>query len=330
MTRKSLRMQQSEILEKRDGLDDESSRELWNERRGFEGEEGAVELLHEFGPGHWEILHDTWIQTNGKSQIDIIVATLTHIYVFEIKNYNGHYTYSKQQQYIDHKPINGNLFTAYRRARSKMSEVLRQIDYTGGLVSKVVFINPDHIVSVDEEFREEVLERHQFVDFIRQMCRNEAHSPRANLSPSEFRHVVLENFIGTHPYPPKSYSHAQVMKLTCGFKCSNCHRAGERLSVSRYKVCCSSCGFEEAKTIAVLRAVCEYGVLRIDDHLRARDICEFLGGKVSQAYISRLLPSHFESIPDSRFYYRNPGMIYDYYFDGRIVKGRTLKNKRAN
>ena len=327
MLRNSVRMQQLEILEKRDGLDEEAARDLWNERRGFEGEYEAIELLREFGPVHWEILHDTWIQTNGKSQIDIIVATLTHIYVFEIKNYAGHYTYAKQQQYIDHKPINGNLFTAYRRALSKMSELLAQIHYTGGLQAKVVFINPDHIVTVDDEHCQDVLVRQQFVDFIRQMCRNEATSPRANLSPIEFRQVVLKHFIGTHPYPPKSNSHAEVMRLERGFRCACCDQIGSCLTVSRYKVGCNSCGHEESKSIAVLRAICEYSVLRIGEDLRARDIHEFLDGKVSQTYISRLMLTYFKAVPDSRFYYKNPGRIYeDYLADGKVT-GRKLKGK---
>lgn len=321
MLKKTMHLQQLEILENRNGLDSTLARDLWSERKGFTGESCGYDLLRIHGQGHWEILHDTWIQTNGKSQIDLIVATLSHIYVFEMKYYSGQYTYSKSQQYIDQKPIKGNLFIAYQAACTRMSDLLGIVGYSGRLYSKVVFINPDYPVVVDEEWNHSVLMRHQFVPFIQQMAHDEQTSPRANLSPLDFIQLVKKEFTGSHPYPPKTYSHEEILKIKGGFQCQECKCFD--IEVSRYKVCClKRCSYREDKSIAVIRVICEYAVLRPSEPIRTRDIFEFLGGAVNKIYISRLLGRHFELVPNSYFSYGNPGSNYEYYKDKMMINRR--------
>lgn len=144
MLKKTFHLQQLEVLESRGGLDEVAARDLWSERKGFTGESGAYHFMRDWGQAHWGILHDTWVQVNGKSQIDLIVATLSDIYMFEIKFYSGQYTYSKSQQYIDNKPIKGNLFISFKAANVRMSDLLQTMGYSGHLYSKVVFFNPDY------------------------------------------------------------------------------------------------------------------------------------------------------------------------------------------
>jgi hypothetical protein len=59
-----------------------------------------------------------------------------------------------------------------------------------------------------------------------------------------------------------------------------------------------SCGKEESRDQAIIRTVCEYGVLRFDrDSFKIAEVREFLNRQASKTYLRGLLPKYFERVP---------------------------------
>lgn len=65
--------------------------------------------------------------------------------------------------------------------------------------------------------------------------------------------------------------------------------------------------------IAILRTVCEYGVIRHDMSLKKEDICQFVGEEYNPHYIREILKKYFRLIKNSKFY-ENKGVCIDYLF----------------
>lgn len=69
------------------------------------------------------------------------------------------------------------------------------------------------------------------------------------------------------------------------------------------------------KERAVLRTICEYGVIRYKEDLRVSECELFFAGQISKRYISRVLSKYFVRTKKGKYTaYENTGEIFEYAF----------------
>ena len=107
----------------------------------------------------------------------------------------------------------------------------------------------------------------------------------------------LEKFETTNPFSNIEISEDVQKYIKKGICCSHCG-SFQIESVKSYIHC--GCGMYEPRELAIVRTICEYGVLHAKEDLRATAVHRFFDGQVSRSYLVNLLNKHFTKIGNNR------------------------------
>lgn len=324
MLDKNSTLQYLEILNRRNGLTQKQQFNLKLQQRGFLGEKELYRLLMKHGQRNWAVSHDLWLGVGGSTQIDLLLVTRSGLLVIDAKNYEGHYSHINGQAMINGKQVNHDIFTQLNRSVEKVKEMCKQLGYNGTVKGRVVFVNADSQLQVEGGVAELALNRAGLINLLQQIDESEVISMPANLNPFQLQKLVLERFKIDSPYPPKSLSHDEVSFLKPGLCCQECMNF--ELKLTRYKVVCLLCGHAQSKEQAVVRAICEYGVLTHERVLRPNQVMLFMGSQLEVRYLGRILRKYFNLLSNGRYTsYANPGEISDYAFADKVWSTKNSK-----
>ncbi|XJS10979.1 nuclease-related domain-containing protein [Aerococcaceae bacterium WGS1372] len=284
-----------EILERRINLPEESKRRLWAQRVGYEGHRAFDELLVEYCPKDWEILHNlNFNHPVGKTQIDTLLINSQAIYHFEVKNLVQPAEYRDGEWY---NQATGrrfrNYFTQMNRQRELLGHILESLDIRAPIISRLVLINDQDTVTFTEDMQEHYLKRwqiKQFLENIRQL--GTMTSKRKLINPAEAARRIVELTI--EEFERDQYPEANLIhEARKGMLCVNC-KTNLVGSQSRYLVKCARCGKVESREAAVMRTICEVGVINYEKDLTARMVNDLIGEPSMARYIRRKLADYFE------------------------------------
>lgn len=325
MLEKSLELQYLEIMERRNGLKEKEQFNLKLQQRGFLGESELYKLLLKHGQRDWALLHDLWLGVGGTSQIDLLLVSRSGILVLDAKNYEGHYSHINGQAMINGKRLNHDIFIQLSRSVEKVREMCKQLGYNGTVKGRVVFVNPDSQIQVEGATAEIALNRAGLIGLLQQIYESEVISMPANMNPLQMQKLISERFKIKNPYPPKSLSVEEVSQLKAGLCCPEC--SSFEVELSRYKAICCQCGHVESKERAIVRAICEYGLLTHERVLRSTEIQVFMGNQVPFHYVSKILSKNFQLLMTGRYArYENPATGLK---DVTLLKDITIRGNIA-
>ena len=322
MRNKTLEYQWLHILCARGSGDDKDVQNLKRLAAGYAGECEFDDWLSSYGRPHWRIFKDIWIDAGGTTQIDTLLVTGEGVYVFDVKNYSGALEYVDGKWFSGGKRLNKDIFIQLKRSMEKVNLMHYRMGRPGGLHSSIVFINEHNDVKIVDEVDVEVMMRNDIKRKIHKIADEE--NWNGSLDIEQVARGV-ETFIIPCPYKPRELEDAEFERLRGGICCVKC--SGFDVEVLRYHVQCG-CGHVESKEKAVLRTVCEYGVLRHDRELKLEEVYQFLGGVISKKHLSKVLRRYFKLISTGRHAkYENPRSEfdfvfnqYDFYYDRLILK----------
>ena len=322
MRNKTLEYQWLHILCARGSGDDKDVQNLKRLAAGYAGECEFDDWLSSYGRPHWRIFKDIWIDAGGTTQIDTLLVTGEGVYVFDVKNYSGALEYVDGKWFSGGKRLNKDIFIQLKRSMEKVNLMHYRMGRPGGLHSSIVFINEHNDVKIVDEVDVEVIMRNDIKRKIHKIADEE--NWNGSLDIEQVARGV-ETFIIPCPYKPRELEDAEFERLRGGICCVKC--SGFDVEVLRYHVQCG-CGHVESKEKAVLRTVCEYGVLRHDRELKLEEVYQFLGGVISKKHLSKVLRRYFKLISTGRHAkYENPRSEfdfvfnqYDFYYDRLILK----------
>lgn len=112
-------------------------------------------------------------------------------------------------------------------------------------------------------------------------------------------------------------------KLRTGIMCSNCE--GFDVDTSKSYVMCS-CGMHEPRENAIVRTICEYGVIHFDKDLVTKDVRLFCNNQISHANLLQYLKKHFKRLGvHKRTVFQNKRAVFsDVYPNLALSKERKL------
>ena len=254
MLQKNLELQQREECYYREGLTQKEMYQFQVKMDGFKGEAEVYQLLVKYGNVKWVYLHDVRIYAGRTKQLDLVVLTERGVYIIDEKNYATEFVHQNQQALANGKLLNKSIFIQLERSMEKVNLLFNNLRYNGKVQGKIVFVNPEGLICLDEPASEVGMNRAEVIHWIKGIARDQQKLPLANISPIALKERILNRFQIEKPYPPVPKSMKDITQMKRGIKCARCHSFD--ITQTMYKVICKQCGHHEAKNKSLVRTLC--------------------------------------------------------------------------
>lgn len=313
-----------QALNKREALDRNQKQELYQLELGQIGEDRIVKWIHEYGEPHWTIMQNTWLSHYGTFECDIILFTAHKIYLLEIKNYSKRFELRNGQCYLGGEMIGHNPISQAQKVFVNFRQLLGNSFYQVPIETAVIFAGEHCEVSIHDEIQDvKILQLNQVRDYLWKIAADERLYYGDPIDVGRVQQI-LETNKGENYYLPKPISREMEARIRKGVMCSHCGHFD--IDASKAIITCDRCRMREPRENAIVRTICEYGVIHFDKDLETSRIVEFFNGQVSRNNIYYYLDKHFEEIGRSRtILFKNIKRSFSgSYKDFHFVKKRTL------
>jgi hypothetical protein len=287
-------------LNKREALihDEELQKELNRQERGIEGEEILLEHIQEVAPNHWIVLRNVWINYYGTFECDLVLITHDAVYLFEVKNYSGRFEIDQHVGKHGSKNVGNNVVSQALRMTINLREMLQNAVHDVNVIGVAAFVGGNNQVVVKDKVKGlKILGPNEVLDFIWSIRKNENQHVGYPIDSEKILQALAQYEIPP-PYAPDKDISPEVFELVRGgIRCGCC---GNFALATRKRHLDCTCGFIEPREEAIVRTICEYGVLNYRKNLRTSDLVRFFAGNVSRTTLYKYLAKHFEQIGNNR------------------------------
>lgn len=261
---------------------------------GEEGEQTVLEYLQKYGKNHWIVVLNLWQNYSGPLESDLILFTKHKMYVFEIKNYLRTFSYEEGVCKINGQIITTNPFHQVRRSTVSLLNMCHHQGHFIEIQGAVIFAGADNHIEIKSDIKDiDIIPRTKLLTYIEDIIHEENQHIERRIDTMNIL-GTLENYETVDNYRPKPVSNEEVEDIIKGISCEICHVFD--IKTRRYTVICNQCQHEENRERAIVRAICDYGVLRFDKELRMGSLFEFLEGQASKKLLRRILKKHFTTV----------------------------------
>ncbi|SFC09605.1 Nuclease-related domain-containing protein [Alkalibacterium subtropicum] len=256
-----------------------------NQVKGFLGEQVFDDCMKTCQPDGL-IIQDLLLSTRDTFyQIDSLLITPNHIYLYEVKNYSGSYHYKdgmiqSEAGYALQDPV-----AQADRKRAYLYNLLLNHGMQTEVSSHVVFINPDFYIYAFPE--------QKAVLFSGQLSAHFKNLYQDITAPGHLSTSIADKLIRMHitHYRPTNLPDYSFDQLKKGIVCPNCFSF--RHTHSRQTRTCLNCGAQEKISEAIHRSIEEYRLLFPDTPVKKADIYEWCGHDLSKSRIQTVLKTHY-------------------------------------
>lgn len=268
------------------------------------GENIVMEYLEKYGNPNWTILRNIWLEHFGFSEGDIVVAATAGLHILEFKHYTGHFTYENSSCYVNGHKLKQNIICQTEKTQGTLKEICHELNPTIKVTGALIFTGPDCEVEILTSVNDiHIISRNQLKKYIQTLKDNDQKARKTFQSEEIVQHIL--KYQTTNPFEPTPLTPAEMNALRKGIYCGNCGSFDLEVGRKQYVIC--RCGYHESKEEAVVRTICEYGVLNYDKKLTIGEVYDFLGGQASQSYVFKILNKHFVRQGRHRdTFYENP------------------------
>lgn len=227
----------------------------------------------------------------------MLVITSAGIYPIEIKNYNGLFEIRENQCFVNGKKVGYNPITQSQKVLTNISHILHPANQSLKIQGALVFAGQHNDILIHDSTPSiKILTANQLRQYIWQIANDERNHYGPPIDKAQIIQQ-LEQFETTNPFMDFTISDEVKHRVRKGICCSHC--GSFNVDTSKSYINCS-CGMYEAWEIAVVRTICEYGVIHFQDDLRTSELWEFLGGQVSRTSLVKILNKYFTKIGNNR------------------------------
>lgn len=278
-------------MAKRTTLSKEMANELYRLKAGFEGEQYVLESLKKFGEPHWTVRSNMWFDYNGYFECDLVVLTNAGLYTFEMKNYTGHFECKNMQCSINGESIGFNPINQAQYTYTNFQKLIHSEMPSINVYGSIVFAGEHNIVEVHDTINGvQIVLRSELRNYIWKMKKDERNH-RGPIVNTKDCMTLFEQYTTENRFVPEPITPDTQIKLRKGICCSYCNRFD--LTIGKVHIRCQ-CGMQEPRENAIVRTICEYGVIHFDKDLVTSDIYDFFDGQISYSNVYRYLKKHFK------------------------------------
>lgn len=314
------RVERLREMDVRNGLDKTLRQELYRLERGDAGEAYVMSCIEEFGDEDWHVLTNLWLDYYGKFECDLVLITAKQIYIFEIKNYDGHFEFRNSQCSLNGNKIGANPISQAQKAAILLQNLIDSAHLDIEVKSALIFTGEHSHVDIHSNVADmDILMRHQLRDYIFAILEIEKHIDKPKIDMNKIMRL-FNKFATADPIVHKSPSNELLDSLTIGIRCGHC--GSNKVTIRNAYVSCK-CGFFEPQERSFVRTVCEYGVLYDCDFYVTSDIHRFLNGVFSTKTVITKLSTYFRRIG----YGRGTKYMRDYPTFEKFIAQRPFPNR---
>lgn len=265
---------------------------------GEQGENKVVEILKEFGNKDWIYLENVWLDKSGRYETDIIVITNAAIYVFEVKNYEGIFVFDNGDCKINNYDLADNCIAQTNRAYKKMHSICDEAFIETKIHGALIFIGEYNTVEIKSPIGNiEVIKRSDLKSYIYEMIEEERNFHERQVDIDTLMQQ-LNRYSISNPFIFQPLSEAEFSDIRTGICCARCHNFDLDINRNDYIMC--MCGLAEPREEAIIRTICDYGVLTFDKNFEAPKLIAFLNRQVSRSNLYQILEKHFLKVDPER------------------------------
>lgn len=314
MREKAAELQYLETLGNRAKITVEEKANLTAALQGFRGESTLDRYCRQVLGKQAQVSDDLYLSYQQQvCQLDKLVGVGRTLYLIEIKNYRGSYSFADGLWYCNGKVLAHNIFEQLNRAAGMLARILSDEHVPLTLKRVLVFIDPRakiEIAQVPAGIMVKTLgETVEWFERLKYEC-----TLPENDTTYPWQEVLARYQVP--PYrAPNDFSSESGRLLKTGIRCPGC--GGFDWEQRRYALRCRRCSLVEPKEQAFVRTICDYGVLYFKSDLHRGELAQFFGPGYSENYLKRILRLHFQPKGVSRsknFCYENKGMEFQYWF----------------
>lgn len=280
---------------------------------GAAGEQIVLAYLKKYGHEDWVIIRNMWLVNGGPFEADLILLTNHRPYLFEVKNYTSDFKYKDGAVSFNNQIASNDPIYQTRRNRIKLEKICQMYSNPIQVNGALILVGIDNYTEIQSEVEAiDIVKRTELRHFIEQIGEEERIYQGQPLNKKQ---VIkqLERFEIKQKYGPEVVSPERIKKLRKGVQCPYCD--GFDVQINRKLTDCP-CGFKENREIAILRTVCEYGVLTFNKPLRVGELLDFLDGAVSKGNLLKILRKYFKEVRKGR---------YTYYINAKLPLNKLYK-----
>lgn len=264
---------------------------------GHEGEVIFDRKVKQFIGSEAIYISDLLLNVNGKSaQIDAMLITDKCLYVFEVKNYCGEYTFNGKELKTSNGYVVANPLDQLNRSVTLLTQLLKQWNISIALSGTVVFVNPSFTLYT-KEAPEQIILPSQLDSFLKRLDNQLIPVSRASRILSK-RLVELNKEDLPFQKQLPLFDYAPLRK---GMKCLHCN-SFNMIQTQRSSTC-QDCKTQLAKLCCILHAIDEYRLLFPQKKLTTPALFDWMGGTVSPYQIGKTLKAHYKKVGNGQATY---------------------------
>lgn len=285
---------------------------------GKVGEQRVIDYIKKYGHSDWVVFQNVWLNHFGALECDLILITKYTIYIIEIKNYTGKFTYENGRCYYNNNETTINPIEQVRKNKVSLENILKKLYPHLKVQAVVIFTGDDNDVEIHSKTEDiQIINRIQIRNFILQIKTLETKSTGLVLNPTKIVNVLNEYEI-INPFMQEPLTPDEMKCIRGGIYCANCHNFN--LKSSRFYYECK-CGLSESREEAIIRTVCDFGVLTYDYDIKWKDIINFVDNQASVTYIKKVINKHFTVTQNSsQSIIKNDNLNFNSYQTNRNIE----------
>lgn len=266
---------------------------------GTQGERKVLQYLEDHSPKDWIVLQNIWLKNFDRFECDLILLTRYQVFVIEVKTYQGLFVYEDGRCFYNQTETSLNPFEQIRANHIHLKNMCRRLSPNIGVQSAVIFAGDDHEVVMKTPLEEiRVVTRNGIRNFIFDIIQQEKRI-RANLLDKTAVIEMLEHYEINNPFQPQPLKNTEIEDhIRPGIYCANCHSF--QVEIMKNSVICS-CGLHESREEAIVRTICDYGVLTYNQPLMRKHLLAFMNQQVSPNNMTKFIHKHFKVIKNSSY-----------------------------
>src|SRR5690625_2582073 len=261
--------------------------------KGFKGEQELVKYLEEFGADYWKILRDVWLDYFGEFEIDLLLITGAGLYIFEVKNYTGKLELKNGQCYMANGSIGHNPFSQAQKSLVNLKGIFKNKLNPSKIQGILTFIGENNSVHIHDQLSGiKIITRNELMNEIRKIKQEEREYLGYPLDVESVLSILNVYDIGS-PTKEKEIPEEAKANLHTGICCSHC--GNFELDTRKSYISCP-CGMHESREEAIVRTICEYGIIHHNKNLTTTEVTEFFGEDISRSTAIRYLNKYFKRV----------------------------------
>lgn len=278
-------------LFKREGLDTQQLMKLYQLELEDENINNLLTIIQQESHKDWLALRDIWFATEiGPIKCDLLLITQKKICTFMVGLPRSPKSDCETIMTVEVPHMLYNVASTL----DYLSEIFTQSPHDIKVQSLLVWAEADSLMDVKSSSPAlKVINRCEMKGTIRRMRRAEAKSAAPLLDIPEFLELI-EAHEAPNPHEPTPIPWEQLASIRPGICCAQCFNFN--INIEQHYIACD-CGVRESLEVAIVRTICEYGVLHFTEYLDALDIIDFFAGQISPLSITEVLYKYFDKIP---------------------------------